>query len=362
MKNKKILFVYRTRRKNVLRQWRQGKASDTLLYSANHLGKMGYEIGIFDYSYSPFNVLHPIFYPLEHGIVKSVGMGFKIDQAMSLLPLMKKYDVIVATGDSAGLPILALKKYGLLKTPVIHITAGLAGALRGKEHTRVFGFYKQIMPHANVSVAYSQIEIEFFEKYMGFKKGQMKQVPLGVDYDYFSQKSNLKKTIVCAVGFDSCRDYSTFFDAIKDINIQAEIVCYPNNISNLNIPSNVKVHTYISIEAVRKIYQRSIVSVIPSYEKYRSSGQIVFLESASASLPIVATRIKGLTTAFKLKDDFHLLYCAQQNARDMNGKIKFLLSNAKKRKTLGDNASQLVKENYTTKHLASRLASFIEKL
>lgn len=359
---KKILFVYRTRRKQIFNQWQQKKGSDTLLYSANHLKNLGYDIDIFDYPYSIFNVFHPIFYPLEHGIMKSVGMGFKIDQALTLLPVMKNYDLILATGDSSGLPILALKKYGFLKKPVIYITSGLAGALRGKKDTFAYKFYKQILPEANISIAYSQVEIDFFENYMGLKKGRMKFVPLGVDYDYFSQKSNFKKNIVCAIGLDSCRDYKTFFEAIKNMNIQAEIVCYPNNIKNLSIPSNVKVHTFLSISEVRKIYQRSIVSVIPSYETFRSTGQIVFLESASAQLPVVATKIKGLTTAFNLKDKVNILYSAQQDAKDLKEKINFLLNNPHERKILGINAANLVKKNYTTKHMAKNLASIIEKI
>lgn len=362
MKKKKILFIYRTRRKEILSQWQQKKGSDTLLYSANHLKNLGYDIDIFDHQYSILNAFHPIFYPLEHGIMKSVGMGFKIDQALALLPVMKNYDLIITTGDSSGLPVLALKKYGFLKKPVIYITSGLAGALKGKKDTFVYKFYKQILPYANISIAYSQVEIDFFENIMGLKKGHMKLIPLGVDYDYFSKKSNLKKNIVCAVGLDSCRDYKTFFEAIKNINIQAEIVCYPNNIKNLSIPSNVKVHSFISISKVRNIYQRSIISAIPSFETFRSTGQIVFLESASAQVPVVATKVRGLTTAFKLKDNVNILYSAQQDTQDLKEKINFLLNHPQKRKVLEVNASNLVKENYTTKHMAINLAGFIEKL
>ena len=62
MKNKKILFVYRTKRLPGLEAWQKRKGPDSLLFGANHLKKMGYSIDIFDYSYSLFNPYHPLFY------------------------------------------------------------------------------------------------------------------------------------------------------------------------------------------------------------------------------------------------------------------------------------------------------------
>lgn len=362
MKVDKILFVYRTKRRNIFRQWQEGKGPDTLLYSANHLKNLGYEISFFDYPYSTLNILHPIFYPLEHGIIKSTRMGFKIDQALALLPIMRNYDLIIATGDSAGLAILALKKFKLLKKPVIHITSGLAGALRNKEDTWVFNFYKNIFSYADLLVAYSKVEIDFFENYIGLAKAKVKYVPLGVDYNFFSQKSNSRRNIICSIGSDSCRDYKTFFEAVNKMAIQAEIVCYPDNIKDLQIPRNVKVHTNISIQEVRKIYQRATISVIPSYEKYRSTGQIVFLESAAAQVPVLATKIMGLTTAFKLINNVHILYSKPQDSQDLKEKISYLVKNKKKSEAIAINGSKLVKNHYTTLHFAQNIAKLIRSL
>jgi glycosyltransferase involved in cell wall biosynthesis len=323
---------------------------------------MDYDIKIFDYQYSIFNFTRPIFYLLEHKIIKSIGMGFKVDQALALLPLMKNYDVLITSADSAGLPILALKKYRLLNKPVVYITSGLAGALINKKNTYIYKFYRDLLGQANVLVCYSQVEKEFFIKYTNLKKSQLKFVSLGVDYEYFRPKKNIKKDIICAVGLDSCRDYKTLFEAVKDLNIKVEIVCHTENIKNLSVPKNVKVHTLISISEVRKIYQRSIISVIPSYEKFRSTGQIVYLESASAHIPIIATKVKGLSTAFELKDNVHLLYSKEQDAQDLKEKISLLLNSPQKRKYLAAEAANLVKNNYTSKHLAKNLANIIEKL
>ena len=360
---KKVLFVYRTPRKKIYQDWKKDKGPDSLLFGANHLKKMGYYVDFYDYAYSPLNLFHPLFYPLEHSIINITGMGFKLDQALALLPKFNKYDVIIETGDSAGLPILFLKYLKLIKKPVVFMTAGLAGALKGKTKSWVGSFYKKILPMADVFTSYSQVEIDFFEKEMGIKKGKITYMPLATDYDYFSQKSQpkVKKEIICAVG-EQWRDYKTFFNAVNDLPIQAEIICHPDNIKGLEVPSNVKIHLNVSVQEVLKIYQRSIISVVPCFERFRSSGQMVVLESAAAGLPIVASKILGITSAFTFQDKKHILFSRPHDPVNLRKKIMYAVNNKKLVKTLGQNASKKVKSLYTTKLMAKRLSKFIDSL
>jgi len=360
MKRKKLLFVYRTPRKKVYEDWQKGKRPDSLLFGANHLEKMGYQVDFFDTAYSPLNIFHPLFYPLEHLIISQIGMGFKLDQTVALLPKFNSYDVIIGTGDSAGLPLLALKYFGFIKKPVIYMTAGLAGALKDKENTWVGRFYKKILPSADIFTSYAQVETDFFEKEMGVKN-KIKYMPLATDWEYFSQKSKTERKIVCAIGTEAGRDYRTLFEAIKNLPIQVEVACHPDNIRGLTVPANVKIHLNIPVQKVLKIYQRSILSIIPCFERHRSSGQMVLLESAAAGLPIIASQILGITTAFDFQDKKHLLFIRPEDPEDLKQKIKVLLKDQILRTKLTRNASRLVKRRYTTYHLAKRLSKFINK-
>jgi len=362
MRQKKILFVYRTKRRQIFRAWEKGKTPDSLLFGANHLKNMRHAVDFFDWAYFPLNPMHSLLYPLENTIINQTGMGFKLDQAITLLPILNKYDVIVGTGDSAGLPILALKYYRILKKPVIFMTAGLAGALKNKTNTRVGKFYKKILPCADIFTSYAKVEIDFFENEMGIKRGKIIHIPLCTDFKYFSKKSHLKRNIISSVGTESGRDYKTLFEAVKNLNRNVEIACHPDNIRGLKIPKNVTVHLNIPVEKVRNIYQRSIFTIIPCVEKYRSSGQMVLLETASAGLPIIVSNIKGLTSAFEFKENKHLIFTNPQDPRDLRSKINFYLKNPDKAKKLGRNASSFVKNHYTTLHLAKQLNKFIIKI
>ena len=359
--SKKTIFIYRTKRLPALNAWKRGEGPDSILFGFNHMKKFGISADFFDIGYSPLNILHPMFYPLEHSIIAKIGMGFKIDQALALLPKLNKYDVVVATGDSAGLPILFLKYLKIINKPVIFMTAGLAGALKGKSNSWVGNFYKKILPAADIFTSYSQVEIDFFEKEMGIKN-KIKYIPLATDFEYFSQKSNIQRKVICAVGTEMGRDYKTLFQAVDGLPVEVEIACHPDNIKGIKIPSNVKIHQNIPVGEVLKLYQRSILSVIPCKERYRSSGQMVLLESAAAGLSIITSQILGITTAFDFQDKKHLLFAKPSNPKDLRNKILVLLQDQNLSRKLARNASTLVKDQYTTYHLAKRLVKFINNL
>ncbi len=358
---KKVLFVYRTKRKPVFENWKNKKGPDSVLFGANHLEKLGYQVDFFDTSYSSLNIFHPIFFPIEHAIINKIGMGFKLDQAAVLFPKFNNYDVIVGTGDSAGLPLLFLKYINLINKPVIFMTAGLAGALKGKSNSWVGNFYRKILPIADIFTSYAQVEIDFLEKEMGLKN-KIKYMPLATDYEYFSTKSKTKRNIICAVGTESGRDYKTLFEAVNGLSVKLEVACHPDNIKGLKIPSNVKVHLNIPVREVLKIYQRSILSVVPCKERYRSSGQMVVLESAAAGLPIIASEIHGITSAFDFKNKTHILFAKPGDSKDLRKKILYLLKNKKEAARLGKNASAAAKKQYTTKLMAKRIANFVQSL
>lgn len=364
MNQKKILFVYRTPRLPVYKKWKVGQSPDSLLFGFNHLKDKGYNVEFFDSAYSFDNLFHPLFYPLEHAIIGKVGMGFKLDQAVYLFRKIKAADIIVATGDSAGLPILALKYHGLIKTPIIFMTAGLAGALKDKEGSWVANYYKKILRVPDVFTAYSQVEIDFFVNKMNIPKNKITFMPLGTDWNYFSQKPKrqTKKDTICAVGVDTGRDYKTLFKAVATLPVKVEIACHPSNIEGLTIPKNVTVHINAPINKVKEIFDRSMLSIVPCYERFRSAGQMVILESGSAGLPVIASKIKGITGAFGFKDKKDVLYFEAENAADLKKKIVYLAKNPKIAQKLGTNISKEIHKNYTTANLAKNLETYIKSL
>ena len=87
---------------------------------------------------------------------------------------------------------------------------------------------------------------------------------------------------------------------------------------------------------------------------------MVVLESTAAGLPTIASGILGIKSAFAFNDRKDLVFVKPQDPKDLREKIQILLTNIKYASKLGQDASNFVKNNYTTQNLAKRLAGFIE--
>ncbi len=63
---RKVLFLYKTPRERAYRDWEGGKGPDTILYGANHLEKLGFDLKIYDFAFSKSNPLLWLFYPVQY--------------------------------------------------------------------------------------------------------------------------------------------------------------------------------------------------------------------------------------------------------------------------------------------------------
>ena len=79
---KKILYLYKTPRRKVYKLYKSGKWPDTILYGANQLENLGYDVEFFDLSFSKLNPLRWLCYPIQLLSAKFTGIGFKLDQTV----------------------------------------------------------------------------------------------------------------------------------------------------------------------------------------------------------------------------------------------------------------------------------------
>lgn len=357
-----VLFVYRTRRQPVLVGSRRGKEPDTKLFGLNHLRAMGYRVDFFDTAYSLFNPWHWLCYPWEHAILGQVGMGFKLDQALTLLLKFNHYDVVVGTGDAAGLPLAWFKSLGLIKRPLIHMSSGLTGALRTKPESWVVKFYQRILQSVDLLTCYAEVEREFFIKTLKLPAKKVRYIPYGSDWRFFAKPLKVKRSTILAAGIDLTRDYGTFFKAVQNLDIRVEVACHPDNLKGVTVPRNVEVKFLVDYLTMRRMLQRARVVVIPLKEAGRSAGQMVALEAAAAGAPMVVSRVRGITEAFDFKHNRDLLYVPPKDSGAMRQAIERLLADPQLSRSMAKAVKSFVRRRYTSKHLAQNISACIERV
>ena len=182
----KILYLYVTARRNKERQWQEGAGPDTLLYGLTNLRKMGHTVDYFDDAFESTNVWRLIFWPVARIIYQLTGYCFKLDQAVTLLPKYSDYDVLVACGNSAGLPLGLLKLLRLINKPIVclhmggaeKVTSGLMNWL-----------YRQLYQMIDKIIFFSDSERTFIRKEFGLEENRTVFCPLGIDTDFFKPVS-----------------------------------------------------------------------------------------------------------------------------------------------------------------------------
>jgi len=356
---KKLLFLYKTPRWNVYKNWERGKGPDTILYGANHLKKLGYKVDFYDFTFSKFNPARWIFYPIFLLIRKASGLGFKMDQALCLLPIVNSYDCIISTIDTAGLPFLFLKKLKLIKKPVIYCSMDFAHRLINKKNP-LFNFYKSLLPEASLIVCYSKEEMEILKKYN--KKVVLLKV--GTDTNYYKDvrgdKKINSKVKILAFGRDSSRDYKALIDAMEgEKDKEVTIVCSRENLNRITVPDNINIEIDLTAAKLKEEIAKSDIVVIPTLKVGRAAGQLSMLDSFASSKPTIISNIESLLKTYDLKPSRDCIIYEPGNAKDLKYKIEKLSSSPKVMAKLSANGRLIAQKN-STFLFAKNLAKLVE--
>lgn len=358
---KKVLFLYKTPRKQVYIDKKKGIGPDTILYGANHLEDFGFDLKIYDWAFSKFNPLLWLFYPVQLVAGKMTGIGFKLDQAVLLLPFMNKETIVISTMDTAGLPVLFLKKLGFIKSPVIYLSIQLAQSIGKQPNKFPFNWYKSLLKYADAIVCYSDYEKNILNSIN--KKTYF--IPPGTDIGYYSKKAKLsiKKSavpVILSFGWDTNRDYKTFINAVGKKKVKGIIVTAPENILGIKMPNNVKVYYNLPPSNLRELIFKSDIIVIPTKKVKWPAGQLSTLDALACGKPVIVPELPSLINTFNLKSNVNCLTYIPENSESLTKKLDILIADRTLSKRISK-AGQKIANKYSTEIFASKLSDIISK-
>jgi glycosyltransferase involved in cell wall biosynthesis len=358
----KIIYLYKTPREQTYNYWESGKGPDTILYGANRLRQLGYKVKFSDISFSNFNLIRWLFYPIQYLAARLTGIGFKLDQALLFLPIMDKDTVVVSTMDTAGLPLLFLKKLGLLRSRVIYISIQIAQLINSNPDKFPFNWYKSLFKYADAIVCYSAHE----ENILKNINSNTYFIPPGTDVSYYAGGKNaIKKKsripVILAFGWDTNRDYKTFAAAVKDKEVRGVIVSGKENVSEMKIPSNINIYYDLRPWELRKLIFESDIVVIPVKKIKWATGQLSTLDALACKKPVIISNLPSLIDTFNLKNGINCLTYTPENHADLSNKIDILISNRNLCTKIAEAGLKTAK-NYSTEIFAIKLSDIIKKL
>ena len=141
-------------------------------------------------------------------------------------------------------------------------------------------------------IVFSANQIPILSDLLHIPPERISTVPFGVDTQYYSPSAvdgPAGGGGVVAVGGDSRRDYATLIAAARIAKLPITLVCYPRNVTGMDLPPQVTLRSDIRHEEYRRLLLAADLVVTPTSAPAYPSGQSVVLEAMSMGRATLTT-------------------------------------------------------------------------
>ena len=224
----------------------------------------------------------------------------------SVLPSLRRLnaaDVVFSTVDTVGLPLILLRRAGLVRKPLVYVSIGLPerlAKLRGAGTTRR---YAEALRRVSSIVAYSEHEVALLREVVGGDL-PVSFVPFGVDVEAFRPSPETATDIdVVSIGADPHRDFPLLLRiAALQPALRFLIVGGAVGVRDLGpLPANVQVEV-IPLTDVRDRLARARVVALPVRANSYSGATTVLLQAMAMGKPVVVSRTPAIASGYGLAE------------------------------------------------------------
>lgn len=286
--------------------------------------------------------------------------GFPVEQTLRGVNEVRRSDVVLALLERQGAAASTLRRARVppfRSTPLVVWSCWLADDIRSAtpEHRRRI---KRRFDGADLITHLSRHETEIFTD-VGISEDRLFPVTYGVSHDYYTPGDSNRDIELLAVGQDRGRDYRTLFDAVRGTDLRLDVVCKPENLADLDVPDNVRVHGVVPLPVYRTMLQRAQVVVVPTRDLAYPTGSSVALESASSGACVAVTGTRAMRDYFTDEEDSRLV--DEGDVEGWRAVLAELRDDPAQRARLGAAARASVEARFNARHMWTELAGVISE-
>ena len=267
-------------------------------------------------------------------------------------------DVVFSTVDTVGLPLLLLKRAGLLRPPLVYASIGLPeriALLRGERARRAF---RAALSGATTIVTYTASERDHLAEWIDADTPPVVFVPFGVDLAAFRPdgRHDVVDDVV-SVGADPRRDFALLLEvASRHRELRFRIVAAADRARTLRgLPANVTLETDLRLEQVRERLARARVVALPVRENSYSGATTVLLQAMAMAKPVVVSRTEAIARGYELEDGVNCRLVAPGDADELERAILETVTGAEASVSLGIRARETVERGFSWERYTNAL-------
>jgi glycosyltransferase involved in cell wall biosynthesis len=278
------------------------------------------------------------------------GYGGDFASVFATLRVANRADVVFATTDTVGIPLILLKRAGLLRPRLVYAAIGLPERLEDLRNRWVERLYANAFRRADTIFTYAASEAAWLRAWLGPASPPVLFLPFGVDVKAFSPDANRpEKVDVISVGADPRRDFELLVAvAARHPDLRFQIVATNDRARSLGaLPPNVAVQTDLSLEQVRENLACARVVALPVLGNTYTGATTVLLQAMAMAKPVVVSRTDAIAEGYGLEDGVNCRLVEPGDADALDRALVETLHDAAAAASLGARARQKVETAFS---------------
>jgi len=278
------------------------------------------------------------------------GYGGDFATVLASLRRINQADIVFSTVDTVGIPLVLLKRAGLVRPPLFYVSIGLPERLAQLRGDRMQRLYARALRGTHAIVVYAKSEAEQLRDWLGADGPPIRFVPFGVDVNAFRPMPEVTSgTDVVTVGADPRRDFALLVRiATRRPELTFRIVASSEHGRTLcDVPANVAVETDIPLEQVRDRLARARVVALPVRDNSYSGATTTLLQAMAMAKPVVVSRTEAIATGYELEDAVNCRLVPPGDDAAFERVLLELLAGADAATALGIRARETVERSLT---------------
>jgi len=291
---------------------------------------------------------------LNRTLYGSGGYGGDFASVLASLRAINAADVVLSTVDTVGIPLVLLKRFGIVRTPVVYVAIGLPERL--VQLRRLQGLYRRALRATRAIVSYAESEAEWLRDWLG-PDARVVFVPFGVDAEAFRPVDREPDFDVVSIGADPRRDFELLASvATRNPELSVRVVASAEHARTFGaLPANVSVEADIPIEAVRDRLAAARVVALPVRDNSYSGATTTLLQAMAMAKPVVVSRTDAIATGYGLEDGVNCRLVPPGDADALGRALLELLAGADAATALGTRARETVERSLTWERYTNAL-------
>jgi hypothetical protein len=209
------------------------------------------------------------------------------------------FERVCLWADKLGLPLALLHKLTMARNDLVLMSTYLSSRKKS-----FFLHPLRAHTHLGAIVNYSSVQLEIAASRLHVPRQKLHHAMQSVD-ERFWRPAGAGGDVICSVGWWEYRDYATLFEAVRGMDVRLEVAVGKTfrtpgiedgelaSWGPAALPDNVVVHDQLTPTALRDLYERSALVVVPVRDVEFDAGATTIGEAMAMGRPVILTRTAG---------------------------------------------------------------------